>query len=218
MHQRPTAEGHVGRVAIGSVLVLGVLDGLARERVLQLGRRNRDAVDEQAQVEGLGGSRVVWELARDREAVGEVSLGQLGRQAVGRLEEGQADLDAVVIDAVAQDIDRAALVDLLRESIGKLLVCSALPRRGRRRVAPMPWGCVSAMKANSSAVSSPRARSKSADHSGLVPHLQTRYPPASTRLAVIASSNPRSSTQSCSHPRDLDLAGNGRGDERLASL
>jgi len=37
------------------------------------------------------------------------------------------------------------------------------------------------------------ARSKSAAHSGFVPHLQTRYPPSSTSEAVIASSKPRSS-------------------------
>jgi hypothetical protein len=87
MHQRPTAESDVGRVAIGSVLVLGVLDGLVREGVLQLGRRDRDAVDEEAQVEGPRRRRLVRELARDCEAVGEVSLGQLGCEPVGRLEE-----------------------------------------------------------------------------------------------------------------------------------
>ena len=102
--------------------MLGVLDGLMRERVLQLGRGDRDAVDEEAQVQGLGRRRVVWQLASDRQAVGEVSLRQLGRQAVRGLEERQADLDAVVVDAVAQDVDRASLVDLLGQSISELLV------------------------------------------------------------------------------------------------
>ena len=41
---------------------------------------------------------------------------------MGRLEVGQTDFDAVVVDAVAQDIDRAAFVDLLGQSIGELLV------------------------------------------------------------------------------------------------
>ena len=53
VHERPAAEGDVGRVAIGPVLALGVLDGLVRQWVLQLGRRDRDAVDEEAEVERL---------------------------------------------------------------------------------------------------------------------------------------------------------------------
>ena len=192
VHERPPAEGDVRRVALGSVLVLGVLDGLMRERVLQLGCRDRDAVDEEAQVEGLRCRRIVRELSRDRQAVGEVALGQFRREAVGGLEVRQADLDAVIVDAVAQDVDRAALVNLLGQSIGELSGAPSGP----------PWtaisrshalGCVSAMKANNSATSSPRGRSKSAAHSGLLPHLQTRYPPRSTRLAVIASSKPCSS-------------------------
>ena len=98
-----------------------MLDGLVGERVLQLRRRDRDAVDEEAQVEGLRGPGLVRELAGDRQAVGEVPLGQLGRQAVGGLEEREADLDAVVVDAVAEDIDRAALVELLGEAVAELL-------------------------------------------------------------------------------------------------
>ena len=136
MHQRPAAKGDVGRVAVGPILVLGVLDGLVRERVLQLGCGYRDAVDKEAQIEGLRRCGVVWELACDREAVGEVSLGQLWREAVRRLEEGQTDLDAVIVDAVAKNVDGAALVDLLGQAIGKLLVGSGFPSVDRDEALP----------------------------------------------------------------------------------
>ena len=118
--ERPPPEGHVGGVAVLAVLVLGMLDGLVGERVLQLRRRDRDAVDEEAEVEGLRGPGLVRELAGDGQAVGEVSLGQLGRQAVGGLEERQPDLDAVVVDAVTEDIDGTALVELLGEAVTEL--------------------------------------------------------------------------------------------------
>ena len=125
--ERPPPEGHVRGVAILPVLLLGVLDGLVGQRVLQLRRRDRDAVDEQAQVEGLRGRGVVGELAGDRQAVGEVPLGQLGRQAVGGLEEREPDLDPVVVDAVAQDIHRAPLVELLGEAVAELLEDAVRP-------------------------------------------------------------------------------------------
>ena len=73
------------------------------------------------EVERLRRPGLVRELAGDGQAVGEVALGQLGRQAVGGLEEREADLDAVVVDAVAQDVDRAALVELLGEPVAELL-------------------------------------------------------------------------------------------------
>ena len=47
------AQGDVRRVPVRAVLRDGVLDVLVRQRVLQLRRRRRDAVDEQRQVEGL---------------------------------------------------------------------------------------------------------------------------------------------------------------------
>ena len=54
VHDRPPAERHVLRVAVRAVLRDRVLDALAGQRVLQLRRRDRDAVHEQAQVERLG--------------------------------------------------------------------------------------------------------------------------------------------------------------------
>ena len=125
--ERPPPEGHVRRVPILPVLLLGVLDGLVGERVLQLRRRDRDAVDEQAQVERLRRPGLVGELAGDGQAVGEIPLGQLGRQAVGGLEEREPDLDPVVVDAVTQDIDRAPLVELLGEAVAELLEDAVRP-------------------------------------------------------------------------------------------
>ena len=79
------------------------------------------------EVERLRRPGVVRELAGDGQAVGEVPLGQLGRQAVGRLEEREPDLDPVVVDAVAEDIHRAALVELLGEAVAELLEDAVRP-------------------------------------------------------------------------------------------
>ena len=217
VHERPTAEGDVGRVAIGSVLVLGVLDGLVRERVLQLRRGDRDAVDEEAQVQGLRRRRLVWELARDGEAVGEVSLGQFGREAVGRLEERQADLDAVVVDAMAQDIDRAALVDLLGQSIGELLVRAGFAAVDRDE--PLPsLGLRLGQESEQLGCVEPARPIEVGRPLGL------RAPLADPVSALLDEAGrdrilePALRDASCGHSGDLDLACNGRSDERLATL
>jgi len=190
VHERPPAEGDVRRVAVGPVLVFGVLNGLVRHRVLQLGRGDGDAVDEEAQIDRLRGGRVERELARDGQAVGFVELGQFGREAVGRLEEREPDLDAVIVDAVAQNVHRATLVELLRQAIGELLagtVCAAV--NGNEALPRLR--CVSARNANSSAVSSPRTRSKSPPTRAWSPLV--RGIRLLNEARVIASSKPLSS-------------------------
>jgi len=87
---------------------------------------------------------------------------------VSRLEEREPDLDAVVVDAMAKNVHRAALIELLRKPIGELLA-GAVHAAVNCNESPQAFGCVSAMKPKSSAVSSPRTRSKSAAHSGLSP-------------------------------------------------
>ena len=63
-------EQQLPRVAVALVLLDGVLDGLLGQAVLQLERGDRQAVDEQAQVEGeLRLVAAVAQLARDAEAV-----------------------------------------------------------------------------------------------------------------------------------------------------
>ena len=84
------AKSQVRRVAVGAVLLDRVLDGLAGERVLQLGRRDRDAVDEQAQVERLVVRRSRSAAGGYRQPVRRVALDQLGRQPVGGLEVARA--------------------------------------------------------------------------------------------------------------------------------
>ena len=117
--QGASREGDVGRVPVRPVLGDGVLDVLVGERVLQLGRGGRDAVDEEGQVDGLVGVRVVGELAGDRDAVGGVE-GREGRgEAVGGLEVGELDRDAEVDHAVAQDVDGAAVVEFGGETLGE---------------------------------------------------------------------------------------------------
>ena len=71
VHERPLGEDQVVRVAVGAVLRHRVLDGLVRQRVLQLRRGDRDAVDDEGQVERVGrvGLGVV-QLADDAAAVG----------------------------------------------------------------------------------------------------------------------------------------------------
>ena len=123
----PTPEGHVRGVPILPVLLLRMLDGLVGDRVLQFRRGDRDAVHEQAQVERLRGPGLVRELAGDGQAVGEVLGGQLGRQAVGGLEEREADLDPVVVDTMAEDVHRAPLVELSGEAVAELLEDAVRP-------------------------------------------------------------------------------------------
>ena len=118
--ERPPTERHVPCVAVFAVLALGVLDGLVRERVLQLRGRDRDAIDEETDVERPVAGRVVRELARDGQTIRLVQGVELGGQTMGRLEVRESDLDAVVVQPVAQDIDRAALVELFGEPLGEL--------------------------------------------------------------------------------------------------
>lgn len=139
MDERPSAERDIGRIPVSPVLVLCVFDGLMGQRVLQLGCRHGDAVDEETQVDRLRRRGVVQQLARDRQAIGEVTLGQLGRQPMRRLEEGEAHLDAVVVDTMAQDVNGPALVELPRKPVSELRSGAGLaamngnkPHPGRR--------------------------------------------------------------------------------------
>jgi hypothetical protein len=54
MDDRPLAQGEVVRVAVAAVLVHRVLDALPGELVLELGRGDGDAVDEEGEVHCLG--------------------------------------------------------------------------------------------------------------------------------------------------------------------
>ena len=113
----------IGGVAIGAVLRHGVLDGLARERILQLRRGHRDAVHHQHEVERITGMfQAVMELADDGEAIGGVPGLQVGVQTGARAEVRQPDRDAEVLDAVPQHVDHASAVDLGDEPVLELLL------------------------------------------------------------------------------------------------
>ena len=110
--QRPSSNSLSPRVAVALVLLHGVVDGLLGEAVLQLEGEDRQAVDEQPDVEGpLGLVAAVAELAGDREAVLPEALLRLrvgGRR--GAVE--QVEIVGPVPDAVAQHVDGAPLADL----------------------------------------------------------------------------------------------------------
>lgn len=111
-HAAPELEEPLARVAVALVLLDGVLDRLLGQAVLQLERGHREAVNEEAQVEGeLGLVAAVAELARNAEAVGVEAL--LGLEvASGRRAVEQVDLVRAVLEAMAQHVDGAALADL----------------------------------------------------------------------------------------------------------
>ena len=88
------------------------VDRLLGQAVLQLEGGDRQAVDEEAQVEReLRLVAAVAELPRDAEAVGGVALGGLVVAGRGRAVE-EVEVMRAVLDPVAQHVDGAALRDL----------------------------------------------------------------------------------------------------------
>ncbi len=115
-HAAAELEQPLARVAVALVLLDGILDGLLGEAVLQLEGGDRQAVDEQAQVERAARLvHAVGELARDREAVLRVQSLGLGVARRRRAVE-QIEVHRPVLHALAQHIDDAALADLGREA------------------------------------------------------------------------------------------------------
>ena len=111
-------SGFVG-VAIAPVLLDRLVDALPGDGVLQLGRGHRDAVDEQAQVDGLGRTGLVRKLAGHGQPVLAVALQERRREAGRRPKERQPDGHAQVDDPVADHVDRAAGIQLLGQPVGK---------------------------------------------------------------------------------------------------
>ena len=125
-HAAAELEELLARVAVALVLLDGVLDRLLGQAVLQLEGGDRQAVDEEAQVEReLRLVAAVAELARDAEAVGGVAL--LGLR-VARRWRAVEEVEVVrpVLDAVAQHVDGAALADLALQAGQELAPCRAV--------------------------------------------------------------------------------------------
>ena len=111
-HRAAELEEFLAGVAVALVLLHGVLDRLLGEAVLQLERGDRNAVDEQAEVERpLGLVAAVAELARDREAVLRVAFGS-GGVAGRRCAIEEFDVMRPVLDPLAEHIDDTALANL----------------------------------------------------------------------------------------------------------
>ena len=105
-------EELLARVAVALVLLHGVVHRLLGQAVLQLEGGDRQAVDEQAQVQGkLGLVPAVAQLPGDAEAVLPIEdLGTLVPRRRRAVE--QVDLVRPALDPLAQHVDAAALGDL----------------------------------------------------------------------------------------------------------
>ena len=110
------------RVAIVPVLADGILDGLAAQRVLELGREQRNAVQKQHQIEALLVLGAVSDLTGDREEVRRVKPPGLLVEPARRPEEGKPERTAHVLHAGPQDAQRAAVFDLGGQAFEKPLL------------------------------------------------------------------------------------------------
>ena len=113
------------RVAVGLVLADRVLDLLAGQRIFELGGENRDAVQEQHEIEALLVLRAVAQLPHDGEQVAGMQSLRLFIEPARRTEIGELEFDPGIPDAVAQYVERAAPLDLRRKAPDK-----PLPDRG----------------------------------------------------------------------------------------
>ena len=114
-HATAQLEQLLAGVAVPAVLPDGVLGGLLRETVLQLEREDRQAVDEQRDVQRLlGPVAAVPELPGDGEPVLAITL---PRPCVARRRRPveQVQVMRAMPDPVAEHVDGAALRDLALE-------------------------------------------------------------------------------------------------------
>jgi hypothetical protein len=128
---------------------------LAGERILQLGREDGDAVQEQHQVEAVRAGRAVAQLADDREQVRRVQPARLVVQATGRAEIREVELAAGVLDAMPQHVERATALDLRREPLEELVADG----RAVVLLEPLPLPGLASTKSTTSRGSKHRARS-----------------------------------------------------------
>ena len=110
----PVGEEGLTRVPVVPVLPDGVLHVLTVERVLELGREDGDAVEEEREVDALLGFFAEAELADNGEEIGRVQALQFLIEPARRSEVREAELAARVLDPVAQHVERAPSDDLAR--------------------------------------------------------------------------------------------------------
>jgi len=105
MYQRALPEGEQGLAVIAFLVLLdGILDGLAGERVLELRGGGGDAVDAEQEIDRLFVLAAEAYLAGDGEAVGCVLPGRVGIERGGGREVCEAEGLAEEIKAVAEDV------------------------------------------------------------------------------------------------------------------
>ena len=124
VHQRAAFEfeDRLARVAVLLVLPARILDRLARERVLQLHRGHRNAVQAQRDIQRLpGGARREVELAGQPETIGGVAGLELRIQAVRGLEVRRVEGSTVALETVSQRGERAVNVHPLAQISEDLL-------------------------------------------------------------------------------------------------
>ena len=129
-----------GRVAT-PVLLDRVLDGLARERVLQLGGGDRKTVDEEHEVDGLVAILDEPHLPSDDEPILLVLGERVGVHPVRRFEEGALDLLAEELEPVTKHVERSARIESLHERVEdrrfeplRVMLAKLRPYRGLRRL------------------------------------------------------------------------------------
>ena len=126
------------RVAVEAILVDGVLDALG-EIGLQLSGSHRQAVEEQHEVDAVLVRQRVADLPHHAQPVGGVASDDVGVHRHRRLELSQRNRLAQPdqLDAVAQHVERAAIVELLADAVEQH--ASAHLRRGSSQASPMRW-------------------------------------------------------------------------------
>lgn len=123
--RQTAAEGEewVLGVAIETVLTDGILHGLPRKGVLEFGGEERQAVQEEDEIETLLVLGTVVQLTHDGEEVGGVELLERFVEATHRTKVRKMEAAAVALDPCADHVEGAALLDLRRQSPEQPLLC-----------------------------------------------------------------------------------------------
>ncbi len=114
-------QQRLARVPVEFVLPDRILDGLTVERILELGGEDRDAVEEQHEVETVLVLLAVMKLANHGEEIRRVQASRLLVEPARGTEVGEVELAARVLEAVAQHVKRAAPLDLIGKTLQELL-------------------------------------------------------------------------------------------------
>ena len=110
-------EERLVRIAVGLVLPDRVLDGLAGERVLELGREDGYAIQEQHEIEALLVPGAVADLAGDGEEVRPVETPDLLVEPARGAKVREPERAAHVLQAAPEDFKRTAPLDLGQKAL-----------------------------------------------------------------------------------------------------